>query len=167
MICRTALVPKSGLEFETVLYMASFESLVYKVCSVPDRGGACCRIPRLLGESQHSCCHEEKYIGVILPAGMHFLGVCYIYPNLVLSVDLQKSDQLLSRANLAKSRAQEALSMGNATFYEVENILKNLRGECFTVRVTRYFKGITMTLVYFESSSVSLSGRYIRVLRGA
>lgn len=40
---------------------------------------------------------------------------------------LQKSGQLLSRANLAKSRAQEALSMGNATFYEVENILKNLR----------------------------------------
>ncbi|XP_073903384.1 laminin subunit gamma-2 [Castor canadensis] len=39
----------------------------------------------------------------------------------------QKADQLLSRANLAKSRAQEALSMGNATFYEVENILKNLR----------------------------------------
>ncbi|XP_006872602.1 PREDICTED: laminin subunit gamma-2 [Chrysochloris asiatica] len=39
----------------------------------------------------------------------------------------QKSDQLLSRANLAKSRAQEALSMGNATFYEVEKILKNLR----------------------------------------
>ncbi|XP_012495418.1 PREDICTED: laminin subunit gamma-2 [Propithecus coquereli] len=39
----------------------------------------------------------------------------------------QKSDQLLSRANLAKSRAQEALSMGNATFYEVESILKNLR----------------------------------------
>uniref|UniRef100_A0A9L0SZ35 Laminin subunit gamma-2 n=1 Tax=Equus caballus TaxID=9796 RepID=A0A9L0SZ35_HORSE len=39
----------------------------------------------------------------------------------------QTSDQLLSRANLAKSRAQEALSMGNATFYEVENILKNLR----------------------------------------
>lgn len=39
----------------------------------------------------------------------------------------QKSDQLLSRANLARSRAQEALSMGNATFYEVENILKNLR----------------------------------------
>lgn len=71
---------------------------------------------------------------MILPAGMHFLGVCYIYPNLVLSVDFQKSDQLLSRANLAKSRAQEALSMGNATFYEVENILKNLRGECFTVR---------------------------------
>ncbi|XP_027724386.1 laminin subunit gamma-2 [Vombatus ursinus] len=39
----------------------------------------------------------------------------------------QKSDQLLSRANLAKSRAEEALSMGNATFYEVESILKNLR----------------------------------------
>ncbi|XP_038613826.1 laminin subunit gamma-2 [Tachyglossus aculeatus] len=39
----------------------------------------------------------------------------------------QKSDQLLSRANLAKSRAQEAMSMGNATFYEVESILKNLR----------------------------------------
>lgn len=39
----------------------------------------------------------------------------------------QQSAQLLSRANLAKSRAQEALSMGNATFYEVESILKNLR----------------------------------------
>ncbi|XP_069890397.1 laminin subunit gamma-2 [Dipodomys merriami] len=39
----------------------------------------------------------------------------------------QKAGQLLSRANLAKSRAQEALSMGNATFYEVESILKNLR----------------------------------------
>ncbi|KAM5294466.1 laminin subunit gamma-2 [Glossophaga mutica] len=39
----------------------------------------------------------------------------------------QNSAQLLSRANLAKRRAQEALSMGNATFYEVENILKNLR----------------------------------------
>ncbi|XP_012368222.1 laminin subunit gamma-2 [Octodon degus] len=39
----------------------------------------------------------------------------------------QKSGQLLFRANLAKSRAQEALSMGNATFYDVENILKNLR----------------------------------------
>ncbi|XP_012969728.3 laminin subunit gamma-2 isoform X2 [Mesocricetus auratus] len=39
----------------------------------------------------------------------------------------QTSDQLLSRANLAKSRAQEALSTGNGTFYEVENILKSLR----------------------------------------
>lgn len=39
----------------------------------------------------------------------------------------QNSAQLLARANLAKRRAQEALSMGNATFYEVENILKNLR----------------------------------------
>ncbi|XP_037001564.2 laminin subunit gamma-2 [Artibeus jamaicensis] len=39
----------------------------------------------------------------------------------------QNSAQLLSRANFAKRRAQEALSMGNATFYEVENILKNLR----------------------------------------
>lgn len=42
--------------------------------------------------------------------------------------DFQNSNQLLSRANLAKTRAQEALSMGNATFYEVENILKTLRG---------------------------------------
>ncbi|XP_067391238.1 laminin subunit gamma-2 isoform X2 [Emydura macquarii macquarii] len=38
------------------------------------------------------------------------------------------SIQLLSRANLAKSSAQQALSAGNATFYEVELILKNLRG---------------------------------------
>lgn len=56
------------------------------------------------------------------------LGVCDVYSHLVLSACLQKSDQLLSRANLARIRAQEALSMGNATFYEVENILKNLRG---------------------------------------
>uniref|UniRef100_A0A8C8RNI8 Laminin subunit gamma 2 n=1 Tax=Pelusios castaneus TaxID=367368 RepID=A0A8C8RNI8_9SAUR len=40
----------------------------------------------------------------------------------------QTSIQLLSRANLAKSGAQQALSAGNATFYEVELILKNLRG---------------------------------------
>nr|XP_051697376.1 laminin subunit gamma-2 isoform X2 [Oryctolagus cuniculus] len=39
----------------------------------------------------------------------------------------QKSDQLLSRAHLARSRAQEALSTGNATFYEVERILRSLR----------------------------------------
>ncbi|XP_078499294.1 laminin subunit gamma-2 [Lissotriton helveticus] len=44
-----------------------------------------------------------------------------------------KADQLLSRANAAKSRALEALSTGNATFYEVEEILKNLRG--FDVKV--------------------------------
>lgn len=66
---------------------------------------------------------------------MHFPGICYIYANLVLSAFLQQSAQLLSRANLAKSRAQEALSMGNATFYEVENILKNLRGESFIIQV--------------------------------
>ncbi|XP_025061969.1 laminin subunit gamma-2 isoform X2 [Alligator sinensis] len=35
--------------------------------------------------------------------------------------------QLLSRANLAKSRAQQALSAGNATFSEVDRVLKNLR----------------------------------------
>nr|XP_033773068.1 laminin subunit gamma-2 [Geotrypetes seraphini] len=38
------------------------------------------------------------------------------------------ADQLMSRANLAKNRALQALSTGNATFYEVENILKHLRG---------------------------------------
>ncbi|KAM6396451.1 laminin subunit gamma-2 isoform 1-T1 [Pluvialis apricaria] len=35
--------------------------------------------------------------------------------------------QLLSRANLARSRALQAVSTGNATFYEVEQILKSLR----------------------------------------
>ncbi|XP_066480634.1 laminin subunit gamma-2 [Tiliqua scincoides] len=35
--------------------------------------------------------------------------------------------QLLSRANLAKSRAQQALSAGNSTLDEVNGILKNLR----------------------------------------
>nr|XP_060630471.1 laminin subunit gamma-2 [Anolis sagrei ordinatus] len=37
------------------------------------------------------------------------------------------SIQLLSRVNLAKSKAQQALSAGNATFDEVDSILKNLR----------------------------------------
>ncbi|XP_040533465.1 laminin subunit gamma-2 [Gallus gallus] len=36
--------------------------------------------------------------------------------------------QLLSRANLARSTALQAVSAGNATFYEVEQILKSLRG---------------------------------------
>ncbi|NXG63635.1 LAMC2 protein, partial [Hemiprocne comata] len=35
--------------------------------------------------------------------------------------------QLLSRANLARSTALQAMSSGNATFYEVEQILKSLR----------------------------------------
>uniref|UniRef100_A0A8B9C7D5 Laminin subunit gamma 1 n=1 Tax=Anser brachyrhynchus TaxID=132585 RepID=A0A8B9C7D5_9AVES len=35
--------------------------------------------------------------------------------------------QLLSRANLARSTALQAMSAGNATFYEVEQILKSLR----------------------------------------
>lgn len=38
------------------------------------------------------------------------------------------SSQLLSRAYRAQSSAQQAVSAGNATFYELELILKNLRG---------------------------------------
>ncbi|NXC41082.1 LAMC2 protein, partial [Penelope pileata] len=36
--------------------------------------------------------------------------------------------QLLSRANLARSAALQAVSSGNATFYELEQMLKSLRG---------------------------------------
>ncbi|NXG78682.1 LAMC2 protein, partial [Baryphthengus martii] len=36
--------------------------------------------------------------------------------------------QLLSRANLARSTALQAMSAGNVTFYEVEQILKSLQG---------------------------------------
>ncbi|NXD87511.1 LAMC2 protein, partial [Halcyon senegalensis] len=36
--------------------------------------------------------------------------------------------QLLSRANLARSTALQAVNAGNATFYEVEQILKSLQG---------------------------------------
>ncbi|NXX15564.1 LAMC2 protein, partial [Podargus strigoides] len=36
--------------------------------------------------------------------------------------------RLLSRANLARSTALQSVSAGNATFYEVEQILKSLRG---------------------------------------
>lgn len=114
---------------------APIGSLGYKVCAAPGCRAVCYSTPRLFGESQ-LCCHAEKCVRVNMPAGGHFLGVCYMYSNLVLPACLQKSDQLLSRANLAKSRAQEALSMGNATFYEVENILKNLRGEYFVVQIT-------------------------------
>nr|XP_034979554.1 laminin subunit gamma-2 [Zootoca vivipara] len=38
------------------------------------------------------------------------------------------SVQLMSRANLAKSKAQQALSAGNATFDDIDSILKNLKG---------------------------------------
>lgn len=41
---------------------------------------------------------------------------------------LQKLTQLLSRATLARSTALQAVSTGNATFYEVEQILKSLKG---------------------------------------
>ena len=41
---------------------------------------------------------------------------------------LQTLTQLLSRASLARSTALQAMSAGNATFYEVEQILKSLRG---------------------------------------
>uniref|UniRef100_A0A8C3QAD3 Uncharacterized protein n=1 Tax=Geospiza parvula TaxID=87175 RepID=A0A8C3QAD3_GEOPR len=40
---------------------------------------------------------------------------------------LQKLTQLLSRATLARSTALQAMSAGNATFYEVEQILKSLK----------------------------------------
>ncbi|NWS32133.1 LAMC2 protein, partial [Polioptila caerulea] len=39
-----------------------------------------------------------------------------------------KLTQLLSRATLARSTALQAVSAGNATFYEVEQILKSLKG---------------------------------------
>ncbi|XP_058525689.1 laminin subunit gamma-2 [Ochotona princeps] len=39
----------------------------------------------------------------------------------------QMSEQLLSRASLARSRAQDAFSMGNATFYEVDSVLQSLQ----------------------------------------
>lgn len=74
--------------------------------------------PSDCGESQHSVVTERLCQGEFASRNALILILFY----------LQTSDQLLSRANLAKSRAQEALSTGNATFYEVENILKNLRG---------------------------------------
>ncbi|NXM81006.1 LAMC2 protein, partial [Oenanthe oenanthe] len=40
-----------------------------------------------------------------------------------------KLTQLLSRATLARSSALQAVSAGNATFYEVEQILKSLKGK--------------------------------------
>ena len=105
----------------------------YKVCVVSGCGGL---LQHPLDSRNQVLCCEEQCVRAAMLAGGLCLGVCYIYSNLVPPAHLQKSDQLLSRANLAKSRAQEALSMGNATFYEVENILKNLRGEYFGVQIT-------------------------------
>lgn len=91
--------------------------LTYKAC--PDQiveGSALA--PLASGESQRSVVTEKLCQGDCASRNALILILFY----------LQTSDQLLSRANLAKNRAQEALSTGNATFYEVENILKNLRG---------------------------------------
>lgn len=51
-----------------------------------------------------------------------------LHPPFVSLGTLQKLTQLLSRATLARSTALQAVSAGNATFYEVEQILKNLKG---------------------------------------
>lgn len=61
------------------------------------------------------------------------LGLCPIlWPLSVCWVcafgSLQMLTQLLSRASLARSTALQAVGAGNATFYEVEQILKSLRG---------------------------------------
>lgn len=44
---------------------------------------------------------------------------------------LQSSVQLLSRVNLAKQKAQQAVNAGDSAFNDVENILKKLRGEFY------------------------------------
>ncbi|XP_063284360.1 laminin subunit gamma-2 [Pelobates fuscus] len=38
------------------------------------------------------------------------------------------ADQYLSRVNVAKTKAEQALRTGNSTFYEIEGILSNLKG---------------------------------------
>ncbi|XP_026525046.1 laminin subunit gamma-2 [Notechis scutatus] len=47
--------------------------------------------------------------------------------------DRQSSVQLLSRVNLAKQKAQQAVSAGDSAFNDVENILKKLRDSNFQV----------------------------------
>lgn len=57
-------------------------------------------------------------------SGVSFTSLCPLGLSQMLT-------QLLSRANLARSTALQAVSAGNATFYEVEQILKSLRGNFF------------------------------------
>lgn len=53
---------------------------------------------------------------------------CVLHPPFVSLDMLQKLTQLRSQATLARSTALQAVSAGNATFYEVEQILKSLKG---------------------------------------
>uniref|UniRef100_A0A8C0ZIG6 Laminin subunit gamma 2 n=1 Tax=Cyanistes caeruleus TaxID=156563 RepID=A0A8C0ZIG6_CYACU len=55
------------------------------------------------------------------------LPYCVLHLLFVSLGTLQKLTQLLSRATLARSTALQAMSAGNATFYEVEQILKSLK----------------------------------------
>lgn len=64
--------------------------------------------------------------------------------------------QLLSRANLAKTRAQQALSAGNATFSEVDRVLKNLRGKSLVAKA----KSCSDLLSGTMTSSDLLSGEH-------
>jgi len=80
---------------------------------------------RLVGlSSQHSSLQMATVVLVTIlgcSSAMSFTSLCPLGL-------LQMLTQLLSRANLARSTALQAVSAGNATFYEVEQILKSLRG---------------------------------------
>lgn len=75
----------------------------------------------------------------------------------------QMSEQLLSRASLARSRAQDAFSMGNATFYEVDSSLQSLRGEQRPVGADHPPAALLSEQVdgWWEASSRRVGGRSV------
>uniref|UniRef100_A0A8D0GBE9 Laminin subunit gamma 2 n=1 Tax=Sphenodon punctatus TaxID=8508 RepID=A0A8D0GBE9_SPHPU len=81
--------------------------------------------------------------------------------------DRQISIRLLSRANLAKTRAQQALTAGNATFYEVDGILKNLQGFNLQVDDKQKEAEDAMRRLSLISSMVSSADKKTRRAEGA
>uniref|UniRef100_A0A670HMV2 Laminin subunit gamma 2 n=1 Tax=Podarcis muralis TaxID=64176 RepID=A0A670HMV2_PODMU len=77
------------------------------------------------------------------------------------------SVQLLSRANLAKSKAQQALSAGNATFDEVDSILKNLKGFDLQVGNKRKEAEDAMQRLPFISSMVTRASEKTSIAEAA
>uniref|UniRef100_A0A670HPN4 Laminin subunit gamma 2 n=1 Tax=Podarcis muralis TaxID=64176 RepID=A0A670HPN4_PODMU len=95
------------------------------------------------------------------------LGVGLYFHAIYFVCLLQVSVQLLSRANLAKSKAQQALSAGNATFDEVDSILKNLKGFDLQVGNKRKEAEDAMQRLPFISSMVTRASEKTSIAEAA
>uniref|UniRef100_A0A8C5U228 Laminin subunit gamma 2 n=1 Tax=Malurus cyaneus samueli TaxID=2593467 RepID=A0A8C5U228_9PASS len=72
-------------------------------------------------------CHCSGAVSLLWGCVMSLVWGCVLHQPFVSLDPLQKLTQLLSRAILARNTALQAMSSGNATFYEVEQILKSLK----------------------------------------